>query len=68
MNVVSVTVPAGNALVAVSAVPALLTTTNLFAFAVSVGNLSKPAVIRSNSDRIVADVAAEPVVGKDPCV
>jgi len=68
VNVVSDTVAVGSVLVAVNAVAALLTTINLFAFAVNVGNLSKPAVIRSNSARIDADVAAEPVDGNDPCV
>ena len=33
-----------------------------------VGSLSKPAVTRSNSLRMVADVAADPVDGNDPCV
>jgi hypothetical protein len=32
------------------------------------GNLSKPAVIRSSSARILADVAADPVDGNEPCV
>jgi len=68
VNVVSDTVAVGSVLVTVSAVPPLLTTTNLFAFAVNVGNLSKPAVIRSSSARIDADVAAAPVDGNDPCV
>ena len=57
MNVLSVTVAAGNTLVTSKSVPRLLTTTNLFALLVRVGSLSKPAVIRSNSDRIDADVA-----------
>ena len=68
VNVVSDTVAVGSVLVAVKAVAPLLTTINLFAFAVSVGSLSKPAVIRSSSARIDADVAAEPVDGNDPCV
>ena len=68
MNVVSDTVAVGSVLVAVNAVAALLTTINLFAFAVSVGNLSKPAVMRSSSARIDEDVAAAPVDGNDPCV
>ena len=59
---------AGSVLVTVMAVPRLLTTTNLFALLVSVGSLSNPAVIRSNSARIDADVACEPVDGNDPCV
>jgi hypothetical protein len=33
-----------------------------------VGSLSKPAVTKSNSLRMVADVAADPVDGNDPCV
>ena len=33
-----------------------------------VGSLSKPAVIRSSSLRMVADVAADPVDGNEPCV
>ena len=53
----SVTVAAGNVLVTSKSVPRLLTTTNLFALPDRVGSLSKPAVIRSNSDRIDADVA-----------
>jgi hypothetical protein len=68
VNVVSDTVAVGSVLVAVKAVAPLLTTINLFAFAVSVGSLSKPAVIRSSSDRMDADVACEPVDGNDPCV
>ena len=57
MNVVSVTVAVGSVLVTSKSVPRLLTTTNLFALPVSVGNLSKPAVMRSSSARIDADVA-----------
>jgi len=57
VNVVSDTVAAGNVLVTSKSVPRLLTTTNLFALLVRVGSLSKPAVIRSNSARIDADVA-----------
>ena len=68
MNVVSDTVAVGRVAVCVSAVPALLITTNRFALPVRVGILSKPTVIRSNSARIDADVAAEPVDGKAPWV
>jgi len=68
VHVRSVTVAVGSVLVTIKAVPRLLTTTNLFALLVSVGSLSNPAVIRSNSDRIDADVAWAPVDGNDPCV
>jgi hypothetical protein len=43
-----------------------LTSTNLFALDVNVGNLSKPAVTRSSSARMDAEVAADPVDGNDP--
>ena len=68
VNALSVNVAEGSVLVTIRAVPKLLTTTNLFALPVNVGSLSKPAVIRSNSDRIDADVACDPVDGNDPCV
>ena len=51
---------------AVSAVPEELTTTISLALPVNVGILSKPAAIASSSARMLADVAAEPVVGKLP--
>jgi len=57
VNALSVTVAAGSVLVTSKSVPKLLTTTNLFALPDRVGSLSKPAVIRSSSDRIDADVA-----------
>ena len=62
----SVAVNEGNAVVAIRAVPALLTTTKLSPYPVKVGILSKPTVIRSSSARIEADVAADPVEGNDP--
>jgi len=64
----SVAVNDGSVVVAVRAVPALLTTTKLLPYPARVGILSKPTVIRSSSARIEADVAADPVEGNDPWV
>ena len=63
---VSVAVDVGKLLVAVKPVDVPLTSTNLFALDVNVGNLSKPAVTRSSSARMDAEVAADPVDGNDP--
>ena len=63
---VSVAVDAGKLLVAVKPVDVPLTSTNLFALDVNVGSLSKPAVTRSSSARMDAEVAADPVDGNDP--
>ena len=68
VNSVSVNVADGRVEVCVNPVPVLLITTNRFALPDKVGILSKPAEIRSSSARIEADVAAEPVDGKAPCV
>ena len=66
MNVVSDTVAVGRVAVCVNPVPVLLTRTNLLALPDNVGILSKAAERRSNSARIEAEVAADPVDGHAP--
>jgi hypothetical protein len=66
VKVVSVASVVGKVFVVVRPVDVPLTTTNLFALDVNVGSLSKPAVTRSSSARMDAEVAADPVDGNDP--
>ena len=69
VNRLSTTASVGSVVMVTKAVPVLLIATNWSATApLKAGNLSKPAVIRSSSARILADVAADPVDGNEPCV